>query len=96
MHGKIVVNENTLAYQFPEIAKEWDYEKNELTPEDYYPHAAVKIWWRCSENSDHTWEAYIHNRTSQRTGCPACWEENMSKIMAEIIARARVGFKEFS
>jgi len=41
LHGDVVINKNTLAYQFPEIAAEWDYQKNELTPEDYKPHAAA-------------------------------------------------------
>lgn len=63
---------NTLAVQFPEIAKDWDYEKNgDLTPNDIAPHSNARVWWKCSNG--HSYYALVDSRTGKRkTGCPYC------------------------
>ena len=61
----------TLAKEFPEIANQWDSEKNDtLTPEDISPGSHKKVWWVCSKS--HSWEASIKNRTRRNSGCPYC------------------------
>ena len=55
--------------QNPELAKEWDYDKNVLTPYDIPAYSNQKVWWKCSEG--HTWEAGIYDR-NRGTGCPYC------------------------
>lgn len=46
MHPK----EKTLLSEFPELAAQWHYEKNEgLTPEDVAPHSGKKVWWKCND-----------------------------------------------
>lgn len=63
----------SLADKNPEIAAEWDYEKNHpLTPEMFKPKSHDKVWWRCKNN--HSWAATIYNRTGG-TNCPECWAE---------------------
>ena len=40
--------ENSLFNQFPEIAKEWNYEKNnEKTPKDFSYSSNKEVWWKC-------------------------------------------------
>lgn len=66
MHPK----EKTLLSEFPELAAQWNYEKNEgLTPEDVAPHSGKKVWWKCKEG--HEWQATVNNRANGR-GCPYC------------------------
>ena len=60
----------SLAELFPEIALEWNYEKNDTKPSDYLPHSQRKVWWKCSKG--HEWESKIGNRTSLNRGCPYC------------------------
>ena len=36
---------NSLQSLFPEVAAEWDYERNQGTPADYSAHSSVKVWW---------------------------------------------------
>ena len=61
---------NSVAELFPEIAKQWNYEKNgSLEPHNFTPGSGRKVWWRC-ENG-HEWEATIGSRT-QGIGCPYC------------------------
>ena len=62
--------ENSLFFLFPEIAKEWDYEKNgDLKPTDVTKGSDKKVWWKCEKG--HEWKAPINVR-NRRTGCPYC------------------------
>ena len=70
--GKVVVpGENDLATLYPEIAAQWDGEKNgRLTAKEVSPYSNRKAWWRCREG--HSWQAAIAARTKRKTGCPYC------------------------
>ena len=63
------IGENDLKTLYPEIAKEWNYERNgTLKPEQFLPKSGKKVWWRCSV-CGHEWETVIRNRTNGH-GCP--------------------------
>ncbi len=69
--------ENDLLTINPNLAKEWNYEKNiGLTPADVTSNSHKKVWWKCSK--EHEWQATITNRTNGR-GCPECYKEQKSK-----------------
>ena len=54
----------------PELAKEWNYEKNgDLKPDMVTSGSKKKVWWVCSKG--HEWQTSIHNRTIG-TKCPIC------------------------
>ena len=60
-----------LAANYPEIAKQWNYDKNgALTPWDVTIGSSRKVWWKCSLG--HEWEAVIFTRTLKSVGCPYC------------------------
>jgi hypothetical protein len=64
-----------LLTEFPEIAKDWDYDRNELGPESYAPFSNDKVWWKCPVNPCGCcgWIAVICGRTSNDSrGCPNC------------------------
>lgn len=61
---------NDLASQNPDVAKEWDYQKNSLTPTEVVVKSTKRVWWMCSQG--HSWIAQISSRTAQGTGCPYC------------------------
>ena len=62
--------ENSLLYSNPEIAKEWNYEKNgNLRPEYFAAKSVKKVWWKCSKG--HEWQATMNSR-NQGHGCPYC------------------------
>ncbi len=60
---------------YPEIAKEWNYEKNPLGPEMYTPHSGKKVWWKCSR-CGYEWDARIYSRASG-SSCPACTHQRV-------------------
>lgn len=63
--------ENSLASINPDLAKEWNYEKNiPLTPEMFLPKSKRKVWWRCGAKG-HEYAAGIGDRANGN-GCPYC------------------------
>ena len=61
---------NSFAIHFPQLLKEWDYEKNEsLLPEHFSRGSTVKVWWKCSKG--HSWNTTIYNRCKGHN-CPIC------------------------
>ena len=67
---RILAGFNDLASQYPDLLKEWDYEKNiELLPDKVAPKSDKFAWWRCEKG--HSWKAQIKHRTNG-TGCPIC------------------------
>jgi len=68
--GKQVGKYNNLAYLRPDLVDEWNYEKNELKPEEVTYGSNRKVWWVCSK-CEHEWESKVCNRTNGRK-CPLC------------------------
>ena len=70
-HNKSLINKKgSLFDNVPELAKEWDYEKNyPLTPKDVTAGSKKKVWWICEKG--HKWESAICNRTGG-SGCIYC------------------------
>lgn len=75
-------HQNILAVKFPEIAKEWDYEKNQnLTPNDVSYGSGKKVGWICQKDNSHRWVAMIRDRTRANPNtCPHC--RNRKSILA--------------
>ena len=68
---QVLAGFNDLATTHPEIASEWDYQKNSpLTPEQVSKGANRKVFWNCSEG--HSFEALVSSRAIQGTGCATC------------------------
>jgi len=81
---------NNLKFLMPNLAKEWDYNKNiDLKPEDVTKYSNKKAWWLCIKG--HSYFAVIASR-SNKTGCPYCsnnkvCESNSLKFLYPSIAR---------
>ena len=70
--GKSVLpEENSLAAEYPVIAKDWDAAKNKpLTPNQVISGTKRKVWWLCPKG--HSWCAAVFSRTVLGTGFPVC------------------------
>lgn len=67
---KNIKEEDTLAYNYPELINEWDYEKNEkLTPYNISSNSGKTVWWK--GNCGHSWDTKVSTRTSG-CNCPFC------------------------
>jgi len=61
---------NDLMTMAPELAAEWDYERNgKRRPENVMGTSNTYAWWKCRRG--HKWKALITNRRKGR-GCPYC------------------------
>lgn len=62
---------NDLQTLRPDIAKDWDYERNfPLTPDQFTYGSTKKVWWLCKNK--HTWKVSINQRTNMISNCPYC------------------------
>ena len=69
--------ESSLLLSNPNLAKEWNCEKNgNLKPEHFTKNSGKKVWWKCSEG--HEWQATIDHRNKGR-GCPYCSSRKVLK-----------------
>lgn len=66
---RVLVGFNDLATTRPDLASEWDYEKNILKPTEVTAGAFKDVWWKCANG--HSWKARISAR-DYRNGCPYC------------------------
>ena len=67
---------NSLASCYPKLAKEFDTDKNGITPDQVVAHSNKKYWWRCDKGPDHAWPT--SPATRHRTGCPYCVGKKVS------------------
>lgn len=63
---------NSLKDEFPEIAQEWDYDRNyPLRPENVKPRYRKKVNWICKRG--HSYLASPDNRSGKSSGCRECY-----------------------
>lgn len=53
------------------LLREWNYAKNQKTPNDFTRYSNEKVWWKCSK-CGYEWETKIGNRSKLKRGCPCC------------------------
>lgn len=73
MGKKAIQGVNDFATLYPEMLKEWNYEKNDklgITPDNISSGSALKIWWKCEKG--HNYQAIVSNKVNQQTKCPYC------------------------
>lgn len=71
------IKDKSLENMYPDIAKEWDYKKNdELKPSQFYSHSSKKFWWICPKG--HSYNTSIAKRTAG-SNCPYCSSEKLLK-----------------
>jgi very-short-patch-repair endonuclease len=74
--GRVPTKGETLADLFPGVAREWDFEGNELLPDEVSPFSNRRQWWRCA--AGHRWQMTVTNRTRLHQGCPYCAHKRAS------------------
>lgn len=90
---KVLSGFNDLGTLYPDVAAQWDREKNgSLSPRDVSTGSKIRIWWRCPEG--HSWLSPIASRTAWGHGCPVCagktivtGENDLAHLQPEIAAQ---------
>lgn len=71
----------SFAEAHPEVVVEWHPTKNgDLTPDKVPEGSGIVVWWKCSRNPEHEWEAKVQYRKSLLGGgsCPICGGRTIS------------------
>jgi len=69
---KLASPETSLRAAYPQLALEWDVDRNGVrTPDDVLPGSGRRIWWRCQIADQHVWQAEVRART-RGSRCPFC------------------------
>lgn len=89
--GFYVGKTNNLAYKNPELLKEWDYEKNIITPDKITPGSHKKVWWICPD-CGYSYYANPNNRVSSKTGCPNCQKSKGEAKVIEVLKKLGIPF----
>lgn len=79
--------ENKLSNKFPELAAEWNIEKNgQLTPDMVSYGSNMKVWWKCNAPEQHEWEQTICDRSREGfpKGCAVCNKPNRKGVSKRI------------
>ena len=75
---KQIAEQGSLLDLFPEIANEWDSEKNQRKPNEVLSGSNAKAFWKCGQ-CGYRWTAQICKRTVRGQGCPICAKEKLAK-----------------
>jgi very-short-patch-repair endonuclease len=79
---------NLLSFAYPQVAQQWDVEKNGgKKPTDYHKGSGERVWWRCSNG--HSWKAAIIGRTRGGRGCPQCYNERRGNLLRKSAAKRK-------
>lgn len=70
--GKKVSKENSLAFCYPDISRQWHSTKNGTTaPDQVTKSSGKRVWWFCGY-CRHEWEGAINDRVRTSGKCPKC------------------------
>lgn len=84
---------NRLSKLNPELCKEWDYTKNDISPDDYASGSGKKAWWVC-HICGHSWQSQIRSR-NKGAGCPKCTKGlHVSKLELRIYSELKYHFPD--
>lgn len=68
-HQRVTPGQTCVESVIPEIAAEWDYDKNHLPPSQVLAGSKKKFWWICDKG--HHYKATPNSRRAGK-GCPYC------------------------
>lgn len=68
---KVIPNETSIFKTHGSFLQEWDYEKNDIKPQEISYGSHKKVWWKCSD-CNYSWNQTPYQRIKRRNGCPRC------------------------
>ncbi len=67
-----------LSATHPELAAQLHPTRNgTITPDDVVRSSKINVWWQCSINESHVWQATPDRRVYGKTGCPFCLNQKV-------------------
>ena len=83
-HHKVLKGFNDLATTHSYILDEWDFSKNNISPDEISAGSGKKVWWKCPFG--HSYQSTPYNRCGKmHSGCPICDKENHTSFQEQAI-----------
>lgn len=82
--GNKVILENSILITHLDVCKEWNYELNELGPENYSYGSKYEVFLNCPINTYHKYRASIYSIIGDKSGCTKCNKFHGQKILIEL------------
>lgn len=80
---KLLIGYNDLATVNPELAREWNYEKNGLLkPTDVMSGTKRVVWWKCKKGHEYKTQVSVRNKGHD---CPVCNDETQTSLPERIV-----------
>lgn len=76
----------------PNLLTEWDYCKNDVTPEMTSKGSNYNAWWVCNE-CGYKWQSTVSHRACSEKGCPVCKGSKGEKEIALYLREKSIKFK---
>ena len=85
-----LAGENDLTTLYPDIAAQWDEEKNgALHPSNVTAGSNRPVWWRCEKG--HSYRTIIAQRVQRGDGCPYCANRKVLPGFNDLATAAPLG-----
>jgi hypothetical protein len=82
---EVPTEDHSFIKKYPDIAKEWDYEKNgNIDVNKVFYASNIKRWWKC-EICGNSFEMAVCNRTTRGQGCPYCRMSKKVKLIYNVL-----------
>ena len=63
---------------YPELAKRFDYDKNEdINIQNLSPHSGKRVWWKC-DICYYSWQSKVASVVDNKGNCPKCYRTSAS------------------
>ena len=79
---QVLKGHNDLATTDYMLCKEWDYEKNKVSPTEISRNSHSRVWWLCRYG--HSWNAKICERTHEDKTCSVC-ESEFDSLLVQLM-----------
>jgi very-short-patch-repair endonuclease len=67
-----VIYEDSIAYLYPKISKQWNYKKNDKLPEEIPKNSGYVAWWICPLKGCE-YQKVVRHRTIKKQDCTECF-----------------------
>jgi hypothetical protein len=68
---KVLAGFNDFQTHYPQLAEEWDFDKNQNSPDEVTSSSGKLVWWICRLEG-HSWRTSPSHRGKGGRGCPSC------------------------
>lgn len=68
---RLIKGKNDLVSLKSPLLDEWDYEKNEISPDNVSPSSHTIVWWKCNA-CGYSWSQRVCQKDRYSTPCPSC------------------------